>query len=166
MAERPARTGGSRRKARKRAVDVLFEAALTGRDPVDVLARRRTRAAGEPPLSEYAVALVEGVAAHRDEIDDVLAEASPDWPLARMAVVDRQVLRVGAHELLHREDVPPGVAVAEAVELAAELSTADSPRFVNGVLGRLARERAGERAAPGAGGGAGGSTAPTGPTTP
>ena len=124
---------------------MLFEASLTGRDPVDVLERRRGRDAGEPPLSDYAVELVEGVAAHRAEVDDALAAASPDWPLERMAVVDRQVLRVGAHELLHRDDVPPGVAVAEAVELAADLSTADSPRFVNGVLARIARDVAHRR---------------------
>lgn len=115
---------------------MLYEAEVRGRDPVAVLADRLAQA--DPPVAEFTVELVEGVAAHRAEIDDLLAATAQGWSLERMPVVDRNLLRLGAFELLHRPDVPPGVAIDEAVALAAALSTDDSPRFVNGVLAALA----------------------------
>jgi N utilization substance protein B len=94
-------------------------------------------------VPEYAVSLVEGVVANAERIDAALAAyASPDWPLERMPAVDRNLLRIGAYELLCCPDVPPGVAISEAVELATSLSTDDSPKFVNGVLSRVAQDRA------------------------
>jgi N utilization substance protein B len=127
---------GARRKARKRAVDILYEADIRAADPVTMLAER----VGEPdlpPVNDYTVTLVEGVTANRPRIDEILAEHSEGWPLHRMPAVDRAVLRLGLYELLWSTDVPPAVVIDEAVELAKSLSTDDSPRFVNGVLGRI-----------------------------
>ncbi len=128
---------GARRKARKRAVDILYEADIRSIDPVTMLADR-VGAPGLPPVNDYTIALVEGVAAHRARIDDVLSEHSEGWSLPRMPAVDRAVLRLGLYELLWAPDVPDAVAIDEAVELAKTLSTDDSPRFVNGILGRIA----------------------------
>ncbi|HVV20235.1 MAG TPA: transcription antitermination factor NusB [Pseudonocardiaceae bacterium] len=128
---------GARRKARKRAVDVLYEADIRDVDPVTLLADR-VGSPDVPPVNDYTVTLVEGVTANRARIDDVLAEHSEGWSLPRMPAVDRAVLRLGLYELLWSTDVPPAVVIDEAVELAKSLSTDDSPRFVNGVLGRIA----------------------------
>ncbi|WP_309114824.1 transcription antitermination factor NusB [Saccharothrix sp.] len=128
---------GARSKARKRAVDVLYEADLRAMDPVTLLAER-VGSPDVPPINDYTVGLVEGVTAHRARIDDLISEHSEGWTLQRMPGVDRAVLRVGLYELLWAADVPDAVAIDEAVELAKQLSTDDSPRFVNGVLGRIA----------------------------
>jgi transcription antitermination protein NusB len=128
---------GARTKARKRALDVLFESELRGASVTDTLAERV--AAGDPPVGEYAVSLVEGVAAHRQEIDDLLTRYAEGWTLARMPAVDRNILRIGAYELMFADDVPDEVAVSEAVGLARDLSTDESPPFVNGLLAALAR---------------------------
>ncbi|HEY9350457.1 MAG TPA: transcription antitermination factor NusB, partial [Acidothermales bacterium] len=90
-----------------------------------------------PPLSEYAIALVEGVVAHRERIDELLSTYAVGWTLERMPAVDRNVLRIGAYEILYRDDVPDAVAISEAVGLAQELSTDDSAAFVNGLLSRI-----------------------------
>ena len=128
---------GARSKARKRAVDVLYAAALRDADPVRLL-EERNDAAEHPAPNDYATALVEGVVAHRERIDELLTEHAEGWTLDRMPFVDVAVLRLGVYELLWAEDVPDAVAIDEAVQLAKSLSTDDSPRFVNGVLGRLA----------------------------
>jgi N utilization substance protein B len=125
----------ARGKARKRAVDILFEAELRGRGVLDTLSERVT--VNDPPVGEYTKTLVHGVQEHRARIDELLATYSVGWPLDRMPAVDRNVLRVGVYELLFAEDVPDAVAVSEAVELVRELSTEDSPGFVNGLLGRI-----------------------------
>lgn len=127
----------ARSKARKRAVDVLYEADLRDTDPVALLAER-VGLPELPPVNDYTITLVEGVSANRLRIDELLAEHSEDWTIARMPVVDRAVLRLGLYELLWASDVPDAVAIDEAVELAKSLSTDDSPRFVNGVLGKIA----------------------------
>lgn len=97
--------------------------------------------AAEPPVSEYTVELVEGVAGRQEEIDDLLARLAQGWTLSRMPAVDRNILRVGAYEVLFREDVPDHVAVSEAVGLARDLSTEESPPFVNGLLAAVARNK-------------------------
>jgi N utilization substance protein B len=125
----------SRREARRQAIDVLFQADVTERDPRAVLAEWLE--AGER-LSGFARELVEGVAASRVEIDELLASHAEHWTVERMATLDRNILRVACFELLYRPDVPPGVAVNEAVEAAKELSTEESGRFVNGLLGTIA----------------------------
>jgi N utilization substance protein B len=129
----------ARSKARKRAVDVLYEADVRGVDPTELLAERLAQA--DPPVPDYAVELVEGVTANLDRIDRVLGEHSEGWTVDRMPPVDRAVLRLALYELTMREDIPDAVAIDEAVELAKSLSTDESPRFVNGVLGRVLRER-------------------------
>ncbi|MBV9592950.1 MAG: transcription antitermination factor NusB [Actinobacteria bacterium] len=128
----------ARSKARKRAVDVLYESDIRGTDPVGTLADRVSLA--DPPVNDYTVELVEGVAAHRDRIDDILAEYAEGWSIDRMPGVDRAILRVGVFEVLWCSDVPAAVAIDEAVELAKSLSTDESPRFVNGVLARVLRD--------------------------
>jgi transcription antitermination protein NusB len=125
----------ARSKARKRALDVLFESEQRGVDVLDTLAGRI--AAADPPVAEFTVELVEGVVAHQDRIDELLTTYSQGWSLDRMPAVDRAVLRLGTFELLWLDDVPDAVVVDQAVELARSLSTDDSPGFVNGVLGRL-----------------------------
>jgi N utilization substance protein B len=128
---------GARSKARKRAVDLLFEAQLRGVDPVTLLADR-VGSPDVPPVNDYTVTLVEGVQEQLSRIDELLAEHSEGWTLNRMPAVDLAVLRLGLYELLWATDVPDPVAIDEAVQLAKMLSTDDSPRFVNGLLGRIA----------------------------
>lgn len=125
----------ARSRARKRALDVLYEAELRRVAPEAVLAERI--AAADPPVPEYAVSLVEGYLRHAERIDELLAEYSVGWTLERMPAVDRNVLRLGAYELLYADEVPDAVAVSEAVYLARSLSTEESPSFVNGLLGKL-----------------------------
>jgi N utilization substance protein B len=130
----------ARSKARKRAVDILFEADLRGLDPTEVLAERERSA--EPAINPYTGELVRGVHAHRQRIDEIVSDHAEGWTIARMPGVDRAVLRLGVYELLWRDDIPDAVAIDEAVDLVKSLSTDESPRFVNGVLGRVLRERA------------------------
>jgi N utilization substance protein B len=126
----------ARSKARKRALDVLFEAELRGLPVLDLLAERITM--GSPPVPEYAAELVRGVAVHVERIDELISEHAQDWTMDRMPAVDRNVLRIGVYELLWAPDVPDGVAISEAVLLVRDLSTDDSPPFVNGLLARIA----------------------------
>jgi N utilization substance protein B len=128
----------ARSKARKRALDLLFEAELRGEPVLDLLAERiadGTR--GGTPVSDYAAELVRGVTERRERIDQLLSEYAQGWTLDRMPAVDRNVLRIGVYELLWADDVPDGVAISEAVLLAGDLSTDASPAFVNGLLARL-----------------------------
>ncbi len=125
----------ARSKARKRALDILFEADVRREPPLTVLEARTVRA--EPPVSSYAIELVQGVQAHREEIDRLLAENSHGWTLERMPAVDRNILRIGGYELLWGNDVPDAVAISEAVQLAGDLSTDASAAFVNGLMARL-----------------------------
>ena len=125
----------ARSKARKRALDVLFESEVRGLPVGGTLADRV--ADNDPPVNEFTVALVEGVAKHIDVIDDLLQTHSVGWSLDRMPAVDRNILRIGVYELLFDEQVPDVVAVSEAVSMARDLSTDESPAFVNGLLARL-----------------------------
>jgi transcription antitermination protein NusB len=124
----------ARSKARKRALDVLFEAEVRGVPVLELLAERT--AAADPPVSGYAAELVRGVSEHAGQIDSLLAANARGWALSRMPAVDRNILRIGAFELLWSEAVPDAVAISEAVALAGDLSTDDSPSFVNGLLAR------------------------------
>ena len=126
---------GARSKARKRAVDVLYEAGQRDGDALLTLKDRLAQC--DPPVPEYAVELVEGVVANRVRIDELLSTYAEDWTLDRMPPVDLAILRLGVFELLWRDDVPDAVVVSEAVELASSLSTDESPAFVNGLLARL-----------------------------
>jgi transcription antitermination protein NusB len=128
-----------RRRARRRALDILYQADLTQRPVSQVLEERKELEDIDPFTAE----LVLGVADHLAELDQLIGEHAEGWTVHRMAVVDRNVLRLACYEMLWREDVPVAVAIDEAVEAAKSLSTEDSGRFVNGILGRIARERAG-----------------------
>jgi N utilization substance protein B len=139
MAEGPKQQMPARRKARKRALDVLYEADLRSRPAVEVLAGYIERI--ERPRPEhlgYTVGLVEGVAAHQDRIDELIASYAEGWTLERMPVVDRNLARIAVYELLYLDDIDDPVAISEAVELARQMSTDDSPRFLNGLLDRIA----------------------------
>jgi len=127
---------GARSKARKRALDILFESELQSLPPGGTLAERRTQA--EPPLNEYTVRLVEGVVANLGDIDSVISVCSDGWPLERMPAVDRNIVRIGVFELRYVDEMPTPVALSEAVAMAGELSTDDSPGFVNGLLAKIA----------------------------
>lgn len=127
----------SRRDARRLAVDVLYQVDITGMDPDRVI---RDREEADRPLPSFAIELVQGVARHRQEIDGLLERHARDWSVERMTALDRTILRVAGYELLHRHDVPPSVAISEAVGAAAELSADEAKRFVNGILGTIAKE--------------------------
>ncbi|HSK90286.1 MAG TPA: transcription antitermination factor NusB [Euzebyales bacterium] len=126
---------GSRHADRQRAVAVLYEADLRGDDPRTALARA---ADDDPAASSFTVELVEGVADRRAELDAVISRYARGWTIDRMPIVDRNLLRLGLWELM-ASAVPVAVVIDEAVELANELSTPDSGRFVNGVLAQVAR---------------------------
>jgi len=128
----------ARSKARKRALDILFEADQRGANASTLLAERRARPGDGPPVGEYAVELVEGVVAHWAEITDLLTTYSHGWTVDRMPGVDRAILRLGTWEIVWNDGVPDNVAISEAVELARTLSTDESPSFVNGLLARVA----------------------------
>jgi transcription antitermination protein NusB len=129
----------ARSKGRKRALDVLYESEVRGLAVGATLADRLADA--DPPVHEFTVSLVEGVQQHIDALDDLLGRHAVGWTLDRMPAVDRNVLRLGVYELLYEDDVPDGVAVSEAMALVRELSTDESPPFVNGVLGNIQRNK-------------------------
>src|SRR5215469_8148240 len=129
----------ARSKARKRALDILFEAELRGLPTLELLSMRQSL--GDVPVQPYAAALVRGVATNRERIDELISWNLVDWTLERMPAVDRNILRIGVYELLWADDVPDGVAISEAVALAEDLSTDNSPTFVNGLLARIKAEK-------------------------
>ena len=130
-----------RHQARKRAVDLLFEAEARGLTPAEIADVRTALAESNgddvSPLNPYTVTVVRGVGENAAHVDELIASHLQGWTLARLPAVDRAILRVAVWELLHADDVPEPVAVDEAVELAKELSTDDSPGFLNGVLGQI-----------------------------
>ncbi|WP_374977998.1 transcription antitermination factor NusB [Microbacterium trichothecenolyticum] len=132
----------ARTKARKRALDILFQADVRGDEPATVLAAEAKRAAGEPARQAswlYAREIVDGVIDNQDAIDEQITTFAKDWTLARMPAVDRAVLRIGTWEILFNDEVPTAVAIDEAVELVKEFSSDESGPFVHGVLARIAR---------------------------
>ena len=130
----------ARGKARKRALDVLYSAELRGVSPLDVLAEKpigQGAAGAAPSANPYVSTLVEGVVAHQGRIDELIGTYSAGWALDRMPAVDRNVLRIAVYELLWSQDVPGAVVIDEAVSLVRDLSTDESPAFVNGLLARI-----------------------------
>jgi transcription antitermination protein NusB len=126
----------ARSKARKRALDVLFESDLRGSDPAETLRLRRAQA--DPPIGDYADVIINGVVENKRRLDDLIATYSTGWDLDRMPAVDRNLLRIAIFELLFEKEIPAAVAIDEAVELAKSLSTDESATFINGVLGQVA----------------------------
>lgn len=136
MAERKV----GRHQARKRAVDLLFEAEARGLSPAEVAEGRTALAESDQDVSTlnpYTVTVAQGVTQHAAHIDELISSHLQGWTLERLPAVDRAILRVAVWELLHADDVPEPVAVDEAVQLAKQLSTDESPGFVNGVLGQV-----------------------------
>jgi N utilization substance protein B len=130
----------ARSKARTRALDILFECEVRGIPLGETLDERVI--AGEPPVNEYTVRLIRGVVEHQARIDELISTYAQGWSLERMPTVDRNALRLGVLEVLYVEDVPDAVAVSEAMNLVRELSTDESPAFVNGILGNIVRDKA------------------------
>ncbi|KUF14148.1 MULTISPECIES: transcription antitermination factor NusB [Streptomyces] len=130
----------ARNTARKRAFQILFEADQRGVDVLTVLAdwvRHSRTDTRQPPVSEYTMELVEGYEKHASRIDELISQYAVGWTLDRMPVVDRNILRLGAHELVWVDGTPDAVVLDEAVQLAKEFSTDESPAFINGLLGRF-----------------------------
>ena len=141
--DKPVDYNPARRKSRRRALDALYSADLRGASATTLLSDTIARMGRDVPSHmEYATALVEGVAAHAGRIDELLSTYAEGWTLDRMPAVDRNLARIGVFELLNRDDVDDAVAISEAVTLAQELSTDESPRFLNGLLGRIAEHAA------------------------
>jgi N utilization substance protein B len=130
----------ARSKARKRALDILFECEVRGTGIGSTLDDRIM--AGDPPVNPYTVELIRGIEAHAARIDEIISDYAEGWSLERMPAVDRNVLRVGVFEVLRVDDTPDAVAVSEAMNLVRDLSTDESPSFVNGVLGNILRNKA------------------------
>lgn len=137
----------ARRKARKRALDVLFEADQRRLPFAEVLEARIERSGAETPLPDYAIEIVKGVAETLAELDAAISGAAEGWSIERMPAVDRAILRIAAWEVLHNPEVAVAVAISEAIDLASTLSTEASASFVNGVLGTIARAAPGGTAA-------------------
>ncbi len=134
----------ARTKSRKRALDILFGADLRELPIAGLLDEEASRAEANPQRESswlYARAIVEGVDSHLDELDAAIRAHAEGWPLERTPVLDRALARIGAWEILYNDEVPDGVAIAEAVEQAASLSTEDSAGFLNGLLGAIARDK-------------------------
>lgn len=128
----------ARSKARKRALDILFEADQRGLNAETLLEQRISKPATQHALNDYTVEIVQGVVARWNQINELLSTYSQGWTIDRMPAVDRAILRIGAWEVVYSETVPDVVAISEAVAMATTLSTDDSPTFVNGLLARLA----------------------------
>jgi N utilization substance protein B len=126
-----------RSRAREVALQLLFQRDLNKRIDRAALERFVRDRLRDETLMPFCLGLYDGMIAHQADIDRRLSEAAENWRLVRMAAVDRNVLRLGAYELLHTPDTPPNVALDEAIELARRYGSADSPAFVNGVLDRL-----------------------------
>ncbi|WP_417562550.1 transcription antitermination factor NusB [Microbacterium sp.] len=132
----------ARTKARKRAMDILFQSDVRGETLATMLAAEARRAANEPAREAswlYAREIVDGIIDNQSEIDEQITTSARDWSLSRMPAVDRALLRIGTWEIVYNDEVPAAVAIDEAVELAKEYSTDDSGAFVHGVLARIAR---------------------------
>ena len=132
-------SGGARSKARKRALDLLFAADLRRESAAEALDRAIDE--GAAPNNPYTETLVRGVVENQARIDEVLATYAQGWTIDRMPAVDRNVLRIGIYEMLYADDVPDAVAVTEAMALVRDLSTDESPSFVNGVLGAIMKSK-------------------------
>lgn len=130
----------TRSKARKAALDLLYEGDIRNRSAAELLNTRKNEL--EYPIREYTEFLVAGVVEKRERLDEIISMRAKDWDLDRMPVVDRNILRLGTFELLWGNDLPEGVAISEAVELAKTLSTEDSATYINGVLAAISEIKA------------------------
>ncbi len=130
----------ARSKARKQALDLLYETDIRGTDLVATLLERDVPADGPDarPIREYTRELVNGVSDNRRKIDELITTYAQGWDMDRLPAVDRNILRLGIYEILWSTAVPTSVAIDEALDLAKELSSDDSSKYIHGVLGRIA----------------------------
>ena len=137
---------GARTKARRHALDILFQSDVRQVDPLTVLAeyQKRRLTEAQQPFNPYVVEIVQGTCEHGEQIDEKITTASIGWDLDRMPGVDRNALRIGVWEILWRSDVPDEVAISEAVGAVRELSTDESPAFVNGILSSVMAQHSGD----------------------
>ncbi len=132
---------GRRRKSRELALQLLYQLDVQGvGDPGPAFAEFWMRHPVDDEVREFAESLVRGAKLHQGKIDELIAQYAENWELERMAVVDRNILRGGIFELLWESDVPPKVAINEALEVAKKFSTQESSRFINGILDRMHKE--------------------------
>ncbi|KFI40291.1 transcription antitermination factor NusB [Bifidobacterium actinocoloniiforme DSM 22766] len=131
----------ARSTARKRALNTLYEADEKGQDIESLLQERIKRPGAQTPLPEYAIQIVHGVAKHFDDINRILNERSTSWPVRRMAVIDRNILRIACWEMLYNPEIPSKVAIDEALTLAKTLCDSDTPAFVHGLLSAVERDQ-------------------------
>lgn len=124
----------ARRKARKRALDFLYEADIRSASPLELLG---SRDASELSQSEYVVELLTGVEINKSKIDELITTYAQGWDMDRMPAIDRNILRIALFEILFKDDLDDQIAASEAVEIAGELSTDDSAQYINGILGRI-----------------------------
>lgn len=125
----------ARTRARKRVLDILYEAEMRSMPPQDIL--NRTISDSVDSLNEYVSVLVTGIVEKKVIVDETIETYSQEWSLDRMPMVDRELARIGVYELLFQADVPDAVVISEIVDLASDLSTDDSPTFLNGLLGKI-----------------------------
>ena len=124
----------ARRKARKRALDFLYEADIRNGNAIDLLG---TRGESDLSQSDYVMELLVGVSNNKEKIDELITTYAQGWDMDRMPAIDRNILRIALFEILFKSDLDDQVAASEAVEIASELSTEDSAKYINGVLGRI-----------------------------
>ena len=124
----------ARRKARKRALDFLYEADIRSGNAIDLLGTRRE---SDLSQSDYVMELLVGVSNNKEKIDELITTYAQGWDMDRMPAIDRNILRIALFEILFKNDLDDQIAASEAVEIASELSTEDSARYINGVLGRI-----------------------------
>jgi transcription antitermination protein NusB len=130
---------GSRRKARELALQMLFQHDLSGNDPAMILTTFEDLRKVRPPIRDFAARLFEGTVAETQKLDDIIQAQSENWRMSRMAVVDRNIIRMSVWEFLHQDDTPKLVIIDEAIEIAKRFGTQKSSQFVNGVLDGILR---------------------------
>lgn len=130
----------ARSKARKQTLDLLYESDIRGSDLLELLISRDIVEEGPDarPIREYTKSLVEGVAAHKRKIDELISTYAQGWDMDRLPAVDRNILRLGIYEILWVAELEDGIVIDEALTLAKDLSTEDSAGYIHGVLGRIA----------------------------
>ena len=125
---------GSRRKARELALQMLFQSDLSGNDPTNVISTFEDLQKAKPNIRDFAVRVYKGTLERRDEIDDMISDQAENWRVSRMAVVDRNIIRMSIYEFMHEVDTPKLVIIDEAIEIAKKFGTQKSSQFINGIL--------------------------------
>ncbi len=136
---------GNRRKARELTLQTLYQAEVGGTEPLECFALLCDNFKVDPKVVPLAQALLEGIYAHLAEIDALISQYAKNWRVGRMSIIDRNLIRLGAYEVLFRDDVPATVAINEAIEIAKRYSTTDAPSFINGILDAISNGQSQQR---------------------